>query len=67
MGKSKQKARRFLQKEIKTYTALALFFSKKSEEDRVRIGGKEGTIGPAFYRERMREAGKLINDLGNTK
>ena len=67
MGKSKQKARRFLQKEIKTYTALALFLSKKGEEDRVRLGRKEGAIGPAFYRERMREARKLISDLGNTK
>ena len=67
MGKSKQKARRFLQKEIKTYMALALFLSKKGEEARVRLGSKESAIGPVFYRERMKEARKLISDLGNPK
>jgi hypothetical protein len=67
MGKSKRQARQFLQKEIKTYTALALFLSKKGEEDRLQLGRREGLKGPVFYRDRMKEARKLIHDLGNTK
>jgi len=67
MGKSKRQARAFLQKEIKTYTALALFLSKKGEDDRARLGRKKGLIGPAFYKDRMKEARKLVSDLGNTK
>ena len=47
--------------------ALALFFSKKGLADRGRLGRKEVLIGPAFYRDRMKEARKLVNELGNKK
>ena len=40
MGKSKRQARQFLQKEIKTYMALALFLSKKGGKDRVTWGAR---------------------------
>jgi hypothetical protein len=67
MGKSKKRARQFLQKEIKTYVALALFLSKKGVADRVRSGRKELLIGPAFYKDRIKEARKLVYELKNTK
>jgi hypothetical protein len=67
MGKSKKRARQFLQKEIKTYVALALFLSKKGVADRVRLGRKELLIGPAFYKDRIKEARKLVYELKNTK
>jgi hypothetical protein len=67
MGKSKRRARQFLQKEIKTYTALALFLSKKGMADRVRLGREEALIGPAFYKDRIKEARKLVDELTNTK
>ena len=37
----KQRAIQFLEKEIKTYTALALFFSKKGIKESVKLEGKE--------------------------
>jgi hypothetical protein len=67
MGKSKKRARQFLQKEIKTYIALALFLSKKGVVDRVRLGRKEVLIGPAFYKDRIKEARKLVYELKSTK
>jgi hypothetical protein len=62
MDESKRRAVRFLEKEIKTYTALALFFSKEGIKERLRVGGKT-VISPAYYKERMREARKLVNEL----
>jgi hypothetical protein len=53
----------FLEKEIKTYIALALFLSKEGFKDRVPVGNKEILIGPTYYKERMREARKVVNDL----
>jgi len=67
MGQSKRRARQFLQKEIKTYMALALFLSKKSMADRVRLGRKEVLIGPAFYKDRIKEAKELVDELTNTR
>jgi hypothetical protein len=52
-----------LEKEIKTYTALALFLSKKGIKGRVRVGGKEILISPNYYKERMKEAKKLVGQL----
>ena len=54
---------RFLEKEIKTYTALALFFTKKDVKEHVRAGDKKVPIGPKFYKERMKEAKKLVDEL----
>lgn len=63
MDVSKQQAVEFLEKEIKTYIALALFLSKEGIKERVPMGDKEIVIGPAYYKERMREARKLVNEL----
>jgi len=55
---------RFLEKEIKTYMALALFFAKRDVKEHVRAGGdKKVPIGPKFYKQRMKEAKKLVDEL----
>ena len=63
MDASKRRVIRFLEKEIRTYTALALFFSKKGIKARVRVEGKEILISPTYYKERMKEAKKLVDEL----
>jgi hypothetical protein len=60
---SKRRAVRFLEKEIKTYTALSLFLSKKGIKEHVRVGHKKVLISPTFYKERMKEAKKLVYEL----
>ena len=67
MGKSKQKALRFVQKEIKTYRALALFLSKRGVGDRVRSERKAILINPTFYKQRISEAEKLVSELRDTR
>jgi hypothetical protein len=63
MDKSKRKAIQFLEKEIKTYEALALFLSKEEIKKHLRVRGREGLIRLPYYKERMREAKKLISEL----
>ncbi len=63
MDESKRQAIQFLEKEIKTYIALALYLSKEGIKERVQMGDKEVVIGPTYYKERMREARKLVNEL----
>ncbi len=63
MDVSKRQAAEFLEKEIKTYIALALFLSKEGIKQRVEVGEKEVIIGPSYYNERMREARKIVNEL----
>jgi hypothetical protein len=63
MDSSKRQAVEFLEKEIKTYIALALFLSKEGIKERVQVGDKEVLIGPTYYKERMREARKIVNEL----
>ena len=63
MDESKRRAVQFLEKEIKTYMALALFLSKEGIKKRLRVGGKKILISPTYYRERMREARKIVNGL----
>jgi hypothetical protein len=65
VDESKRQAVRFLEKEIKTYIALALFLSKEGIKERVQLEDKEVLIGPAYYKERMREARKIVNALRN--
>jgi hypothetical protein len=67
MGKSKQRALQFVQKEIKTYRALALFLSKRSAGDRQRSQHKEIRIGLAFYKQRITEAEKIVSELRGTR
>lgn len=63
MDESKRQAVQFLEKEIKTYVALALFLSKEGIKGRLQVGAKKIVISPTYYRERMKEARKLVTEL----
>jgi hypothetical protein len=63
MNNSKQRVVKFLEKEIKTYAALSLFLSKKSTRESLQATGRRVPMRPAFYKERMKEAGKLVTEL----
>jgi hypothetical protein len=63
MHDSNQRVVSFLEKEIKTYAALSLFLSKKGVRQQLRAGANKDLSSPAFYRDRMREAQKLVCDL----
>jgi aspartate/glutamate racemase len=62
MDESKRRIVKFLEKEIKTYRALSLFLSKKGIKE-VRVVGKQVTITPSFYKERLKEARNLVYEL----
>jgi hypothetical protein len=63
MDESRRRAIKFLEKEIKTYLALSLFLSKKGIKEHLRLGEKRVPISPSFYKERMKEAKKLVYEL----
>lgn len=63
MDESRRRVVRFLEKEVKTYKALSLFLSKKGIKEHLQAGEKEALISPTFYKERIKEAKKLINEL----
>ena len=63
MDDSKKHVVQFLEKEIKTYKALARFLAKKGIEEHVRVGSRKVLISPTFYEERMNEAKKLVNEI----
>jgi hypothetical protein len=63
MDEPKRQAIQFLEKEIKTYSALALFLAKKGIKERVNAGRTEVIISPDYYRERMREAKRIVSEL----
>ena len=63
MNESRRRTIKFLEKEIKTYLALSLFLSKEGIKPNLRVGGKKFQLSPSFYRERMKEAKKLVYEL----
>ena len=63
MDESRRHAVIFLEKEIKTYKALSLFLVKKGIKELVRVEDKKALISPGFYKERMKEAKKLVCEL----
>jgi len=63
MDESKRRVVKFLEKEIKTYMALSLFLSKKGIREHVRVGERRILISPSFYKERMKEAKKIVYEL----
>lgn len=63
MDESKRHAIQFLEKELKTYTALSRFFLKEDIKERVRVEGKRVLTSPSFYKERMKEAKRLVHEL----
>lgn len=65
MNDPNRRAVKFIEKEIRTYKALSIFFSKKGIKEHVRIGEKKVLISPIFYEGRVKEATKIIQDLRN--
>jgi len=63
MDNSKQRVVKFLEKEIKTYVALSRFLSKKSSRESLNAKEKQALMHPAYYKERMKEAKKLVTEL----
>ena len=63
MKESKRRVVKFLEKEIKTYMALSLFLTKKGIKEHVQVGEKKVLISPTFYKERMKEAQRLVFEL----
>ena len=63
MDESKRSAVKFLEKEVKTYLALSLFLSKKGIEGHARVGDNKILVSPTFYKERMKEAKKIVTEL----
>jgi hypothetical protein len=63
MNEFRRRVVKFLEKEIKTYMALSLFLSKKGIKEHVRVGEKKVLISPTFYKERMKEAKRLVHEL----
>lgn len=63
MDETKRRVVKFLQKEIKTYTALSVFLSKRDIQLHARAGEKRLLVSPAFYKDRMKEAKKLVHEL----
>jgi hypothetical protein len=63
MDDSKRSAVKFLEKEIKTYMALSLFLAKRGLDEHVRVGEEKLLISPTFYKERMKEAKKIVAQL----
>jgi len=63
MDESKRRVVKFLEKEIKTYTALSLFFSKKGIGEHMRVGERKVLISPSFYKDRMKEAKRIVYEL----
>jgi hypothetical protein len=66
MNDNKQRVVNFLEKEIKTYAALSLFLSKKSTLESLSARDKQALMHPAFYKERMKEARKLVTELNKS-
>jgi hypothetical protein len=63
MDESRQRVIQFLEKEIKTYGALSLFLAKKGIKEHVRVGNQRVLLSPSYYKERVKEAKKLVNEL----
>jgi hypothetical protein len=63
MDKSNRRVIQFLEKEIKTYGALSLFLMKKGINERVRAGDQQILLSPTYYKDRVKEAKMLVNEL----
>jgi len=66
MDEARRHAIQFLEKEIKTYLALSLFLSKRGIRTDLLLGTKKVLISPSFYKDRMKEAKKLVRELRRT-
>jgi hypothetical protein len=66
MNESRKGVIKFLEKEIKTYRALSLFLSKKDKAGHARVGARPVLVSPAYYKDRVKEARKLVYELRKT-
>jgi hypothetical protein len=67
MDESSRRVIQFLEKEIKTYAALSLFLSKKDIREHLRVRDKRVLLSPTYYKDRVKEAKKLVNELRKSK
>jgi hypothetical protein len=67
MDESKQRVVKFLEKEIRTYVALSRFLAKKSSRESLNAREKQALMHPAYYKERMKEAKKIVTELKKSK
>jgi hypothetical protein len=65
MDESKRRVVKFLEKEIKTYAALSLFLSSKGVKAHLQAEKKKVRVSPSYYKERVKEAKKLVHELRN--
>jgi len=63
MDDSKRHLVQFLEKEIRTYKALARFLEKKGIEERAKVGSRKVLMSPRDYKDRMNEAKGLVNEI----
>ncbi len=63
MDESSRRVVKFLEKEIKTYEALSLFLVKNGTTGRASSRSGNALTSPAFYKERMKEAKKLVSEI----
>ena len=63
MDESNRRVVEFLEKEIKTYAALSLFLAKNGIKEHLRVGSKRVLLSPTYYKDRVKEAKKLVNEL----
>jgi hypothetical protein len=63
MDEAKRRVVQFLEKEIKTYIALSLFLSRKGIKEHLRAGEKKAFTSPSFYKDRVKEAKRLVYEL----
>ena len=66
MDEARRHAIQILEKELKTYLALSLFLSKRGIRTDLLLGTKKVLISPSFYKDRMKEAKKLVRELRRT-
>ena len=62
MSETRRHAVNFLEKEIKTYKALCLFFSKTGAKGPA-VGDDDILISPTYYKDRIKEAKRLVSEL----
>lgn len=63
MDESKRRIVKFLEKEIKTYAALSLFLARKGIKEHLHVEKGNDAVSPSYYKERVKEAKKLVHEL----
>ncbi len=61
MGESNRRVIKFLE-ELKTCGPLS-FLAKNGIKEHLRVGSKRVLLSPTYYKDRVKEAKKLVNEL----